>query len=77
MKTVLLARPDLNDQERLFLRLSDEYPNDVGCLVVFLLNCFTLKKGEAIYLGANVPHAYLLGEGIECMACSDNVGQFF
>ncbi len=55
------------------MRLASEYPNDVGCFVVFLLNCFSLQKGEAIYLAANVPHAYLFGEGVECMACSDNV----
>lgn len=32
-----------------------------------------LHKGEAIFLAANIPHAYLSGEGVECMACSDNV----
>jgi mannose-6-phosphate isomerase len=32
-----------------------------------------LKCGEAIYLAANIPHAYLFGDGVECMACSDNV----
>jgi len=61
------------DLEKLFLRLAGQYPGDVGCFVVFLLNCFELKKGEAINLEANVPHAYLFGEGVECMACSDNV----
>lgn len=29
--------------------------------------------GEAIFLSANEPHAYLDGDCIECMACSDNV----
>jgi mannose-6-phosphate isomerase len=32
-----------------------------------------LSPGEAIYIGANEPHAYLSGECIECMATSDNV----
>ena len=32
-----------------------------------------LIPGQAIYLPANVPHAYLAGEIIECMAASDNV----
>ena len=32
-----------------------------------------LTPGQAIYLPANVPHAYLAGEIIECMAASDNV----
>ncbi|MGH0150178.1 UNVERIFIED_CONTAM: hypothetical protein FKN15_022376 [Acipenser sinensis] len=31
-----------------------------------------LEPGEAMFLGANEPHAYLLGDCIECMACSDN-----
>ena len=29
--------------------------------------------GEALYLGAGVPHAYLQGAGVELMAASDNV----
>jgi len=32
-----------------------------------------LSKGEAFYIGANEPHAYIQGEILECMACSDNV----
>lgn len=32
-----------------------------------------LKGGQAIYLPANEPHAYLAGELVECMAASDNV----
>ena len=32
-----------------------------------------LEPGQAIYLPANVPHAYLSGEIVECMAASDNV----
>lgn len=28
---------------------------------------------QAIYLAANVPHAYVSGELVECMATSDNV----
>jgi mannose-6-phosphate isomerase len=69
----LEARQELTPLEELFMRLAGEYADDVGCFVVFLLNCFSLKKGEAIYLAANVPHAYLFGDGVECMACSDNV----
>lgn len=33
----------------------------------------SLPAGEAIYLAANVPHAYVSGELVECMAASDNV----
>lgn len=32
-----------------------------------------LANGEAIYLAANEPHAYVAGELVECMATSDNV----
>ncbi len=32
-----------------------------------------LKPGEAIFIDAGVPHAYLKGNIIECMANSDNV----
>lgn len=67
------SETETTDLEKLFIRLASQYPEDVGCFVVFLLNCFSLRKGEAIYLAANVPHAYLFGEGVECMACSDNV----
>jgi mannose-6-phosphate isomerase len=32
-----------------------------------------LKEGEALFTGPGVPHAYLSGNVIECMANSDNV----
>jgi mannose-6-phosphate isomerase len=57
----------------LFLRLHNQYPFDIGCFSIFLLNYYELEPNEAIYLQANIPHAYLYGEGVECMACSDNV----
>lgn len=49
------------------------FPNDVGVLSIFYLNILQLKPGQAIFLAANAPHAYLSGDCIECMACSDNV----
>lgn len=73
LKTRLETKQDLTYLDDLFMRLAKQYPNDVGCFSVYLLNCIKLKKGEAIYLSANVPHAYLFGDGVECMACSDNV----
>ena len=63
---------DLN-VERLVLRLAQQFPGDVGLFCPFLLNAFKIKSGQAIYLSANVPHAYISGDVIECMACSDNV----
>lgn len=63
----------LTPKEKLILRLHQQYPHDVGVLSVFFLNLVVLKPGEAIYLAANEPHAYVSGQLIECMATSDNV----
>jgi len=63
----------LSSVESLVLRLHDEYQDDIGCFCPFILNYVTLKPGEAIFLGANEPHAYLSGDCMECMAGSDNV----
>ncbi len=49
------------------------YPGDAGVLAALLLNHVRLEPGEALYLGAGVPHAYLRGTGVEIMASSDNV----
>ncbi|XP_043536299.1 mannose-6-phosphate isomerase isoform X1 [Chiloscyllium plagiosum] len=56
----------------LLLRLHSQFPGDVGCFVIYFLNLVKLQPGEAMFLGANEPHAYLYGDCIECMACSDN-----
>ena len=50
-----------------------EYPGDTGLLAALLLNHFRLQPGEALYLGAGLPHAYLRGLGVEILANSDNV----
>ncbi|XP_076064185.1 mannose phosphate isomerase [Oratosquilla oratoria] len=64
------SRQELFD---LFLTLHSKYPGDVGCFSIFLLNYIVLQPGESMFLGPNIIHAYLLGDCIECMACSDNV----
>ena len=46
---------------------------DRGIFSVYLFNLVHLKKGEAIFQDAGVPHAYLEGQNIEIMASSDNV----
>ncbi|XP_042477203.1 mannose-6-phosphate isomerase 1-like [Macadamia integrifolia] len=63
----------LTDKEQLVLRLEKQYSGDIGVMSAFFLNYVKLKPGEALYLGANEPHAYISGECIECMATSDNV----
>ncbi|MFF5428409.1 MULTISPECIES: mannose-6-phosphate isomerase, class I [unclassified Streptomyces] len=53
--------------------LAHHYPGDPGVLAAMLLHHVVLQPGEALYLGAGVPHAYLSGLGVEIMANSDNV----
>ncbi|OEU87140.1 mannose-6-phosphate isomerase [Streptomyces abyssalis] len=53
--------------------LAHHYPGDPGVIAAMLLNHVRLHPGEALYLGAGVPHAYLSGLGVEIMANSDNV----
>jgi mannose-6-phosphate isomerase len=63
-----------NPKESWYLKLYPKYPNgDVGLFVLFFLNYRVLHQGEAVFLKADVPHAYLKGNIIECMANSDNV----
>lgn len=70
----LMARLESpNALESLFIRLNKEYPYEVGCFCIFVMNSVTMKPGECIFMAANEPHAYLLGECVECMALSDNV----
>ncbi|MED6143050.1 hypothetical protein PIB30_003333 [Stylosanthes scabra] len=63
----------LTDKEKLALQLEKQYPGDVGVIAAFFLNHVKLAAGEALFLGANEPHAYLSGDCVECMATSDNV----
>ncbi len=53
--------------------IAHHYPGDPGVIAAMLLNYVQLQPGEALYLGAGVPHAYLDGLGVEIMANSDNV----
>ena len=46
---------------------------DAGLICFYLFNIVHLKKGEGIFQDAGIPHAYLRGQNIELMACSDNV----
>ncbi|MCG9679734.1 mannose-6-phosphate isomerase, class I [Vibrio sp. Isolate24] len=57
----------------LVLALNKQYPNDVGLLAPLMLNVLELQPGEAMFLDAGTPHAYIKGTGLEIMANSDNV----
>ena len=45
----------------LVTRLHDQFPGDIGIYCSFMLNYVELGKGEAIFLGAGEPHAYISG----------------
>ncbi|MFF9393652.1 mannose-6-phosphate isomerase, class I [Streptomyces griseoluteus] len=53
--------------------MARDYPGDPGVIAAMLLNHVRLQPGEALFLGAGIPHAYLDGLGVEIMANSDNV----
>ncbi|MFJ5265835.1 mannose-6-phosphate isomerase, class I [Streptomyces sp. NPDC088387] len=53
--------------------IAHHFPGDPGVIAAMLLNHVRLQPGEALYLGAGIPHAYLSGLGVEIMANSDNV----
>ncbi|MFE9612720.1 mannose-6-phosphate isomerase, class I [Streptomyces sp. NPDC006012] len=53
--------------------IAQHYPGDPGVIAAMLLNHVRLQPGEALFLGAGIPHAYLNGLGVEIMANSDNV----
>lgn len=58
----------------LIVRVDAQFPRDVGLFCGgLMLNYVTLNKGEAMFLRAKDPHAYISGDIIECMAASDNV----
>lgn len=53
--------------------IATDYPDDSGLFSPLLLNVITLQPGEAMFLFAETPHAYLKGVALEVMANSDNV----
>jgi mannose-6-phosphate isomerase class I len=67
----------LSDRERkcarAVLRLAQQFPGDPGAMAPLFLNYLLIAPGESFFMAANEPHAYVAGEIIECMACSDNV----
>ncbi len=56
-----------------FLEQYELYGDDVGLFSFFFFNMVELKPAQAIFTGAGIPHAYIQGNIVECMANSDNV----
>ena len=57
----------------LVTHLNTHHGLDRGIISSLLLNHVSLRRGEAIFVPAGMPHAYLQGLGIEVMVASDNV----
>lgn len=53
------------DVQRVMLRLSREYPGDLGMLMPLMLNLLQLKPGQAFFMTVDEPHAYLRGDILE------------
>lgn len=69
-----LKSSELPVELQVFERLQRRYgDSDVGLLVVFIMNLISVPPGRAIFIDSNIPHAYLDGDLVEVMACSDNV----
>lgn len=72
----LIEYANANKEDELFkliLELSTQHFGDIGLFSPLMLNVITLQPGEAMFLYACTPHAYLKGTGLEVMANSDNV----
>lgn len=53
--------------------LAFHHGTDRGIATALLLNHMVLSQGEAVFVPAGMPHAYLAGLGVEVMLASDNV----
>ncbi|SCV70347.1 BQ2448_1741 [Microbotryum intermedium] len=57
----LAKEKNQTEETRLVATLNEDFPGDVGVFCTFCLNIVHLKPGEAVFLKANEPHAYLDG----------------
>lgn len=74
LKRKISSLTSIDEKEALFISMTEKYGlRDIGLFSIFFLNLLHLKAGEAVFLGAGIPHAYVKGNIVECMANSDNV----
>lgn len=50
-----------NEVKSLVLRINQQFPVDIGTFCAFILNYVQMVPGEAIFLAAGEPHAYVSG----------------
>ena len=63
----------IREKFNLMVGLQEKFKNDKGIIFSLFMNYYELERGQALFIGPNIPHAYLEGTCIECMANSDNV----
>lgn len=56
-----------------FIDYTNDNNYDRGIFSIYIFNLLKLKKGDVIFQGSGMPHAYLEGVNVELMANSDNV----
>lgn len=67
------AEQQADTRFQLIRQLKDQYPEDIGLFSPLFLHTVTLQPGQAMFLDAGTPHAYIHGTALEIMANSDNV----
>lgn len=67
------SREEKNQSENQFLIQHEKYGYDVGLISLLIFNIYNLNADEGFFTGAGIPHCYIKGNIIECMANSDNV----
>lgn len=55
------AKEEEEEVRDLVVKLESQYPGDIGVFCAFVLNYVKMQPGEAIFLGAGEPHAYISG----------------
>ncbi len=61
MNSRLHSLKDKSCLDSLLIKTFNQYPGDVGVFCLMFLNYVVLTSGQAIFLAANEPHAYLSG----------------
>ena len=56
-----ILEDDRSPTDDLILRLNEQYNDDIGILAPIFLNYVKLQPGQAIFIAANEPYAYLSG----------------
>lgn len=67
------SKGEVGDACAAVVRVAEEHPDDIGLVVLLLMNHRVLQPGEYIDVAAGVLHSYVRGLGVEVLANSDNV----